>query len=145
MSHEKYSIISATNHTTYEFFSEGPKGIIKKVILFQEIGKNTFNLAFGDWDKINKTVNDMARSNNGDRDKILSTVAFAVVTFMNHYPSAILIAKGSTPARTRLYQIGIMLNWKDINQLFDLECFLNGSWIPFEKGKNYEQFLLRPK
>jgi len=64
MNFHKYPIISTNEHLTYEFLSEGPKGTIKKVIYFQEIGDNLYNLAFGDWDEAEQGMDDKARSNN---------------------------------------------------------------------------------
>lgn len=75
MNLDKYPVVSDNNHRTYEFLSEGPNGTIKKVVLYQEIDDNVFNLAFGDWDETNQKINDKARSNNNDRNKVLATVA----------------------------------------------------------------------
>lgn len=100
------------------FLSEGPRGIIKKVVAYQKIRDNIYNLAFGDWDEKAQKPNDKARSNNGDRNKVLATVASTVISFIQYYPSAIVFAEGSTPAKTRLYQIGINHHWLEINQVF---------------------------
>ena len=63
-------------------------------------------------------MEDNTRSNNGDRDKILATVARTLLIFMECHPKAIIFAKGQTPAKTRLYQMGINQNWKEIGRLF---------------------------
>ena len=47
MNLEKYSLVTDDKHITYEFLSQGSKGTIKKVVHYQEIGENVFNLAFG--------------------------------------------------------------------------------------------------
>ena len=145
MNLDKYPIISTNEHLAYEFLSEGPNGTIKKVVFFQEIGDNLFNLAFGDWDEAEQRIDDKARSNNNDRDKVIATVASTVIDFIKHYPYAQLFAKGSTPARTRLYQIGILANWHEISQLLILEGFIDGDWYPIEKHRNYQAFLVKVK
>ena len=145
MNLKKYPIISTNEHQTYEFLSEGPNGTIKKVIYFQEIDDNLFNLAFGDWDESEQGIDDKARSNNHDRDKVMATVAFAVMAFINYYPEAKIFAKGSTPSRTRLYQIGIFANLHEISQLLVIEGFINGIWEPIEKHRNYHAFLVGVK
>ncbi len=145
MNIERYSVVTDDEHLIYEFLSQGPNGTIKKVVSYLEIDRNVFNLAFGDWDETEQRINDQIRSNNDDRDKVLATVALTVIDFINHHPGATLFAKGSTPARTRLYQIGITNNWNEIGQLFDIEGFYEGSWEPFEKGKNYHAFILKAK
>jgi hypothetical protein len=142
---DKYPVISTNEHLTYEFLSEGPNGTIKKVVYFQEIEDNLYNLAFGDWNEEEQRIDDKARSNNNDRDKVIATVASTVNDFVKYYPEAIIFAKGSTPARTRLYQIGLLANWHEISQLFIVEGLTNGVWLIVEKQRNYEAFLVRAK
>jgi hypothetical protein len=141
MHRHKYDVISTNEHRSYEFLSEGPNGTIKKVILFKEISPNVYNLGFGDWDEATRSMDDKARSNNHDRDKVLATVAAAVMTFIKYYPNAIVFAKGSTPARTRLYQMGIFANWQEISILLTVKGFIDGDWQPIEKCRNYDAFM----
>jgi len=145
MNLEKYSVVSDSNHVTYEFLSEGPKGTIKKVVFYQEVEKNVFNLAFGDWDEQAQKINDDARSNNKDMDKVLATVASTVIDFIKHHPIAVILAEGFTPSRTRLYQMGIQANWQEIGKLFKIAGFREGQWEFFEKGRNYKAFSLKTK
>src|SRR5690606_15615411 len=117
MQEDSYPVKQSQQIYQYEFFSEGPKGRIRKVIQFQSI-ENTglfYNLAFGDWDEQRGMINDSVKSNNGDRQKILITVAQTVFKFMEHNPNITIVAQGSTPARTRLYQMGIASFWDEIN------------------------------
>ena len=145
MNFTSYAVVSGSDHEIYEFLSEGPKGTIKKVVVYQEIQDDVYNLAFGDWDENDQRINDQTRSNNNDRDKVLATVALTVIDFMTYHPNAILFAKGGTTAKTRLYQIGIANNWNEIGQLFDIEGFYANSWEPFETGKNYQAFTLKAR
>jgi len=51
MEQERYDIDKDKNDFVYWFFSEGPRGRIKKAVRFRhmtDVGKNLFNLAFGD-------------------------------------------------------------------------------------------------
>lgn len=132
----------------YEFYSEGPKGRIKKVVRFTPRnagGVTYFNLGFGDWNESKKRIDDRAISNNHDRDKILATVAAMVLEFTNRFPDVWVYAKGSTSARTRLYQMGISAHWKDIEPLMQVYGYLNGKWQPFRKALNYEAFIVTKK
>jgi hypothetical protein len=132
----------------YEFYSKGPKGNIKKVVEYyrlQELEAEVFNLAFGDWDEDNLRINDLSISNNADRDKILATVAATVTDFMKDHPDAIVIATGSTLSRTRLYQMGIAKLWEEIGQNFEIHGYINDTWRPFQKGVNYNAFLLKAR
>ena len=141
----RYNALANTTHTTYEFLSSGKKGIIKKVVQYTEIAPGVFNLGFGDWDEIEQVVKDHLRTNNGDREKVLATVAGTVIDFMLYHSHVILFAQGETPAKTRLYQMGINSNWHEISQLFDIIGFANNNWETFKQGKNYEAFALKAK
>jgi len=110
MNLNKYQLISRKDHLSFEFFSTSPKGTLRKVIYFQVIDGNQYNLAFGDWNEAEQRIDDKARSNNNDRDQVIATVGSAVIEFLKYYPDAEVIAIGSTPARTRLYQMGIFAN-----------------------------------
>lgn len=76
------------------FLSEGPKSTIKKIVQFQHLGSHLYNLAFGDWNEPEQKVDDSVRSNNNDRDRVLATIASAVIDFMKHHPHAVLFAQG---------------------------------------------------
>jgi len=147
MQEGSYQVKQSQRIYQYEFFSEGPKGRIRKVIQFQTITdyNNLFNLAFGDWDEKLRTINDMVKSNNDDRQKILVTVAQTVFRFMKDHPDAAVIAQGSTPARTRLYQMGIASFWDDINMYFNVYALIEQQWEPFVGKRNYQALLLENK
>jgi hypothetical protein len=54
MEMERYNVERDEEDFVYLFYSEGPKGRIRKMVRFQRIpdfGRNVFNLAFGDWDE----------------------------------------------------------------------------------------------
>lgn len=144
MEYPQYLTSASEHYTSFIFYSEGPRGKIKKRIRYREISSGIFNLAFGDvYDDGNADfINDLSRSDNGDRDKVLATVADTCRAFIERYPDALIFAVGSTPSRTRLYQIGICRNIVKINRLFFVSGYRNGNWEPFESGRNYHGFLL---
>jgi hypothetical protein len=76
MNKESYVVKKGQIISSYEFFSEGPRGKIRKVIAYQEIPGDEliFNLAFGDINEMGE-IDDLAISNNSDARKILITVA----------------------------------------------------------------------
>jgi hypothetical protein len=145
MYQEGYDVFSDSRHEMYEFLSSGPKGAIRKIVVFEEKQPKLYNLAFGDWNEEIQDFRDDVRSNNGDRNKVLATVAYIVVDFMMHHPEARLYAEGVTKARTRLYQMGINVNWNEISQFFEIEGRINGRWEPFKRNKNYDAFTLEVK
>jgi hypothetical protein len=141
----KYPLFATEEIHTYGFYSEGPMGRIKKFVFYEKIGDNLFNLGFADWDEGRKEANDSSRSNNGDRNKVLATVASTAVIFTDQFPEARLFAEGSTPGRTRLYQMGIAHNLLEINEKFEIKGFINDQWEAFQHGRNYKAFLITRK
>jgi len=148
MEEEKYSYRRLPEAYYYEFFSKGPKGTVKKVVryrLIEEFPKRIYNLGFGDWDDERGDVDDKIATNNADRQKVLATVADTVIDFTKQHPAAFVFAQGSTASRTRLYQMGIAAFWQEIGPVFEVAAYYKGEWLPFEKGKNYEAFLIKRK
>ena len=75
----KYHLKAESRFTRFEFISEGPKGAIRKLIEFQATtDPEVYNLALGDKDPLSGDINDLAVSNNGDTEKVLSTVIAAL-------------------------------------------------------------------
>ena len=114
---EKYTTTWDAQKEIYEFVSQGPKGFIRKVIRYEHLGSNIYNLGFGDWDNDKGIIDDAIRTNNNDSGKVLATVASTVIDFLYKNSFAQIFIQGSTPARTRLYQMGIANNWNEIRRL----------------------------
>jgi hypothetical protein len=142
-----YSYFASNDFKEYEFYSIGPKGRIKKVVLFTKIvGESTFyNLAFGDIDPDTGLVDDMAVTNNNDRDQVLATVANTINDFSDRYGNHFIYAEGSTLARTRLYQMSISALWEEISLNFEVYGFKDSAWHKFQKNVNYEAFFVKRK
>jgi len=104
-----------------------------------------YNLAFGDMSQDADTIDDLVISNNNDRNIVLATVANTIFDFTENYGNHYIFAKGSTPSRTRLYQIGIGAMLVDINLDFDVYGFKDGLWRSFQKNVNYTAFLVKRK
>ena len=147
MKHPKYLYRSEEQFLFYEFTSEGPKGLFKKVVEYTETStENVYNLGFGDYDETTKSINDLTVTNNGDSLKVLATVASTVYAFTKKYPEAWILATGSTSARTRLYRMGLTNNLVEISEDFIIYGYnRNELWEKFVVGENYEAFLLTKK
>ena len=144
---KRYPYFSNNNFLDYEFYSDGPKGKIKKVVRFTKVFEDStiYNLGFGDVDEENGRFDDNIITNNEDRDMVLATVANTIIDFTNYYGDHYIYAEGSTPARTRLYQIGIANLWDEISLYFEVYGLANDSWHKFEKNVTYEAFLVKRK
>jgi hypothetical protein len=86
MKHEKYTDLLVTNdYLEYEFISIGPQGAIPKIIQFTPtLNETIINLAFGN-KKNDGNIDDLARDNNKDRNKILATVVSVLKIFFEAY------------------------------------------------------------
>ncbi len=147
MNKPKYLYKTEDEFMIYEFVSEGSKGSIKKLIEYTKTAnENVFNLGFGDYDEITKSINDLSVTNNGDSLKVLATVASTVFAFIEKHPNAYILATGSTSVRTRLYRMGITNNLAEITEDFNVYGLTEiGIWEDFEVGEDYEAFLITKK
>ena len=148
MNKPKYIYKSEDQLKIYEFISEGPKGLIKKMVTYTFTGtENIYNLGFGDYNEETNTIDDESITNNGDSLKILATVASTVYAFMDKYPNASVFATGSNSVRTRLYRMGITNNIEEIKADFDIYglTVLKNVWEEFEAGEDYVAFLITRK
>ena len=99
----------------------------------------------GDVNPITKELDDKVVSNNGDTEKVLGSVVAAIYAFTARYPDVWVYAEGSTPARTRLYQMNIVKYFEQITADFELQCLLNQEWEDFRFNVNYEAFVIKRK
>jgi len=142
----KYPLASSDSLMTFEFVSEGMKGLIHKLVRYQPTNlKDIYNLAFGDKDHTTGNIDDTVISNNGDSEKVLATVVATVYAFTDKYPNVWIYATGSTKSRTRLYRMGITKFISEVNEDFEVLGELNDEWETFKKDVEYEGFLVRRK
>lgn len=142
---DRYVAVADPTHRTFEFFSEGPKGTIRKIVMYSPIDSSLFNLGFGDWNEVAQSVEDKVRSNNMDRDKVLATVAFTVLDFLKYHPGTTVLLEGSSQARTRLYQIQIKSAWYWISQTLHIEGYVDERWEFLRTDGSYDAFAVRSK
>ncbi len=147
MNYPKYDLINTPENTRFYFISIGSKEDIELSVLFTLVNDGFYNLAFGRITAENE-IDDLIVVNNGDRDKILATVAEAAFTFFNTYPDAIVYFSGSTESRTRLYKRAISLNLNELEQTFTIYGITQAAeFTPevFVNNKNYNGFLVTKK
>lgn len=143
---DAYPLTAGGNQRVFEFVSEGKKGAIQKLILFQSVSESdSYNLAFGDKDPLTGDLNDLAVSNNGDTEKVLATVVIALYAFFDEYSNASVYAAGSTPARTRLYRMGISRFYNEVKRDFYVYGRVADRFVPFELHNEYEGCLVKRK
>ena len=140
----RYEYATESDYKIFKFTSEGLKGSIIKLVVYTETNKeNVYNLAFGDYDEETGNIDDKSITNNNDSRKVLATVASTSYIFTEKNVDAWIYATGSNNARTRLYRMGITLNLEEISEDFEVFGLKENVWYEFEKGKNYEAFLVK--
>lgn len=149
MNLERYEYNIGPRPRQYEFFSEGPRGRIRKVVKFKlyiSNGTPYYNLIFGDWVEYSGKIDDRVVSNNGDAQRIFATIAAIVIDFTNSFPDALISGIGSSPSRNRLYQMHFNSLRGVIEPLFEIFGQMeNGIWEVFEANTNYIAFLVKRK
>jgi hypothetical protein len=142
----KYPLSSSDQLMTFEFESEGKLGRVVKLVAYQPTNlKGVYNLAFGDKNADTGQINDRIITDNGDRDKVLATVAATVYAFTDKYSDSWVYLTGSTKSRTRLYRMGIAKFFEELNQDFEVYGQLNDNWEKFKPDTEIEGFLVRRK
>jgi len=93
MTIEKYPVLIGATSMVFEFVSEGRKGNVSKLIIYNKTHlHNFYNLGFGDKDKNTGEINGSVITNNGDSEKVLATVATTHYEFTNKFPEAMIFA-----------------------------------------------------
>jgi len=141
---ERYEYEKSRTFGQFYFHSDGPKGRILKVVYYRFLAKvegyQYFNAGFGDFDPVSGKINDLTVTDNNDREKILATVASTAVEFSQTMRKCRLIVKGSTPARTRLYQMKIAIHYAEISKLFEIQGETPNGWEKFKRDQKYSAF-----
>lgn len=131
---------------SFSFISEGKNGKVEKVIRYEKITDDVFNLGFGDKDPITGKINDKVVTNNGDTEKVLATVVSTVFTFTERNPNAYIYAIGSNHVRNRLYRRGITKYLSEALDTFAIYGMLpNQEFEIFNPNTDYVGFLLHLK
>ncbi|HEY0176823.1 MAG TPA: hypothetical protein VGC08_10620 [Pedobacter sp.] len=148
MNLKQYGYFTSNDFKDYTFYSEGPKGKIKKTVNFLKMpymGIMVYNLGFGDENPVTGKIKDKVVTNNQDRDTVLATVAATINEFCDHHGDHHILVVGSTPSRTRLYQMAVSHLWDQIRLEFILLGLKNDQWSYFERHINYDAFLVKKK
>ena len=146
---EQYKVKFNPTKTAFVFTSEGPKGSILKGVYYTKIKaegyKNLYNLAFGDKLIDSDDIDDRVVTDNKDSEKVLATVANTVITFTKRHPNAHVFIAGSNTARIRLYRMAISKYFDELSEIFVIQGYFKGKWLPFEKNIDYRAFLINLK
>lgn len=156
-----------TGRLEYSFYSTGYSRVVelRMRITPMDATARLYNIGFGVWDPWRKDINDKANIRNGDTDRILATVGQKALEFLRQNPQANIAATGSIlpgemALRTSKYQMGISKYYIELSRFCNIYGFKaekwdgvivgewpdwDGAWVPFERGTNYDAFLLNLK
>ena len=152
MNEPRYLQVENTpEYDIFTFVSQGRHGDLVKIVSFNEIigSDDVFNLALGtilpDGQMDFETI-----TNNGDRNKVLATVASIVSIFIEHHPGKSVYIRGSDNRRTILYQRAILYAFDELILIFNIYGDISADsqeneFEYFNKGKNYSGFLIEKK
>ena len=144
LKHNYYPYRASENFLSFAFESQSATKRIAKEVEFLLIEEDLYNLAFGDLDE-NGMINDLSVSNNKDMMLVLATVIQTIIIFFQIYPDKRVLFTGSTPARTRLYQIIINREKPGWQSLFTIEGLLGDDTEIFQAERNYSAFVISKK
>lgn len=144
--YESYYIEASDSFLKYEFWSEGPKGRIRKRVEFVPLEDiaTIFNLALSDINKDGDADYTIVSGNN-DTKKVLATILVALYDFFFMYPNCSIYIEGNNEARNRLYRMAISNNITELSKDFDFLGQFHRKWELFQGGRAYDAFLIRKK
>jgi hypothetical protein len=146
MKYEVYTGIEVNDEfDIFEFVSTGKNGAIKKRVAFAQTDlENVYNLAMGDVVDGDE-LDDLSITDNGDRNKILATIADIVDLYTRKFPERWVLFRGVTPGRTRLYQMAISINLEELSKVYEIQGYIEGQFDSFRKDMRVSSFLIKRK
>jgi hypothetical protein len=145
MQTEGYEFVPNEDNEVYIFFSNGPRGVVTKMIVFEEVGLNNFNVAFGDYDFNQNKFDDKIITDNKDTIKVLATVIKIMLEFFEKNPDAEVLVEGNSTVRKKLYHKIVCDNWNQICLNFTIFGIINGHQEPFLSEKYYQKLKIVKK
>jgi hypothetical protein len=120
--------------------------ILKRIMFVPTQLPYVYNLAFGNVDEFDD-IDDTSVSDNGDRNKILATLAKVIDQYTRKYPERRIYFRGSTKERTRLYRMAVGLNLEELSDTFEIygEVDDEEDFVPFRKNMEINAFVIKRK
>jgi hypothetical protein len=130
----------------FEFLSRGNIKTDRKVVIYSptESDSRRYNLCLGHV-LPNGDLCDLTVTNNGDMDKIVSTVIRTIAVFLSKDQSRSVYFTGSTPVRTRLYRAIISREFHEAGKYYEIYGVIKAMQEPFRPNVDYMGFLITLK
>lgn len=147
MSKPKYNLKYISEDSLhFEFESISPEKTVLKVVEFEPIDEESlyFNLALVDIDE-HGNYSDNIVTDNKDTEKVFGTIAKIIDYFFEQHPKRRILIFSDDPLRIRLYRM-IISNYSDEKERnWSFYGLQNAKFKLFEKGENYEAFMITLK
>jgi hypothetical protein len=147
MSKPKYELISVSeDRLRFEFESIGPEKTVSKVVEYEPIDSNGvyFNLALVDMDT-DGNYSDNVVTDNKDTERVFATIAKTIDLFFQKYPHKRILIFSNDKLRIRLYRMIIANYSKEKEHNLSFYGLNDDRFEPFEKGNDYQAFMIALK
>ncbi len=137
---ESYDYLSFNNKTQFFFKSIGSKGLVVKVVVFNRVEGNRWNVGFGDLrDGI---IDDTSFTNNNDVRKVISTVTKAIYDFSKTHPERTIAIAPVDERRSGFYNAVFRKHFSEASEAFDVFGIIQGNRENYLPEKEYDSFEL---
>lgn len=140
MIEESYDSIAFNNKTQFIFESVGAQGVVVKIVVFNRIMGERWNVGFGDLRE--NSVDDSVFTNNNDVRKVLSTVAQTIYSFSEAHPKATIVIFPIDVRRKQFYNAVFQRHIVEIAQKFHVFGNYEGQVERYSLEKSYDSFEL---
>lgn len=141
---DKHYLLESNSEKDFFYFrSKGVKGEIEKWVWFQKLGKNRYNLAFGDL--INGELNDSVTSNNLDILMVISTVSKTVYEFFELHPKVVILIVPRDEKLKQFYNTIFRRRHKEVEKIFKLVGIYKNIPTTYNPDKKYDKFEIQLK
>jgi hypothetical protein len=143
--YEAYPVKFDYENASFLFQSIGKRGIFEKAVFITPLSPDVHNLALLDYDPATNDYSDQSVTDNGDMAEVIATVISIIQRFLDSNPDQKIYFEGSTPGRTRLYQIAISKVYDPDHSNLVIKGYKNSCWTSFEPNTRFDGFLIEKK
>ncbi|SDF79562.1 hypothetical protein SAMN04487996_112218 [Dyadobacter soli] len=126
---------------TFWFKSMGRASIVKAIMFRPTSEPDIYEIALGDLTS-DGLIDLEVRSDNGDMEEVLSTVAKALLFFLSDHLGAQVVIEASSDSRSRLYQMAIKRELENLGDCLAVHGFEGENPEVLQRGKNYKRFVV---
>ncbi|MCE7067997.1 DUF6934 family protein [Dyadobacter sp. CY326] len=141
MKHSFYPFRASEDYLSFTFESISKQRIVRKKAEFVKIYADVYNFAFGDLNDEGE-IDDLVVTNNKDMEIVFATLIRILLDYLTKYEDNWVYFKGSTPSRTRMYQIILTkekVHWEDMLIIYGI---IDGETYPFELNCRFDAFII---